>query len=375
MAKVAIVGAGPAGCSAGYHLAQSGHDVTLIDQHRFPRDKVCGDGISIESIQALSTMGIYPQNIRTLAAEYAPIHRFFLGVSNQIEHSELTKLEAYCIPRFVFDYLLYTKAIDAGCQVLTQTVNKQDWQDQGLPDAFDMIIDARGVSAGEVTAIAIRAYWMVNRHDVSETALTEAQIHFDRSLGVNGYGWIFPVATQQDLIKFNVGVGVWLDEYKTINTNIIQLFQQFIQSNNIARQLRTKIVSQRSPKVFPLATAKRGNQVVDGKILKIGDAANLTDPLTGEGIANAVLSGFHVAQAINMSRTSDAASENWQYLYESHFEADLRAGLGIRAWRKFSLMNYGLIWLMKRNPRIARQVSHAVAGVVPYHEVFVSLNY
>lgn len=52
MAKIAVMGAGPSGCSAAYHLAQSGHQVTLIDKSHFPRDKVCGDGISLESIQA-----------------------------------------------------------------------------------------------------------------------------------------------------------------------------------------------------------------------------------------------------------------------------------------------------------------------------------
>ena len=375
MSKIAIVGAGPAGCSAGYHLTKSGHDVTLMDKQSFPRDKVCGDGISIESIQSISTMGIYPQDVRKLASEYAPIHHFFLGVSNQISHSEPTNLEAYCIPRLVFDQLLYERAIDAGCRFLTQTVHKNDWQRQGLLDAFDTIIDARGVSAGEVTAIAIRAYWMVKRQELSETALAEAQIHFDRSFGVNGYGWIFPVSTQHDLIKLNVGVGVWLDEYQMLNVNVIQLFKQFIQKNEAARQLLSKVVSQQPPKVFPLATAKKGNKVADGKVLRIGDAANLTDPLTGEGIANAILSGFHVAQAVNMSRTPAVTAENWQYLYESHFEADLRAGLNIKAFRKFSFMNYLLIWLMKQNPRVAQQVSHAVAGVVPYNEVLASLKY
>ncbi|MEB3308943.1 MAG: FAD-dependent oxidoreductase [Snowella sp.] len=375
MSKIAVVGAGPAGCSAGYHLAKSGHDVTLIDKQGFPRDKVCGDGISLESIQAVSTMGIYPNDIKKLALEYAPIHRFFLGVSNQISHSETTNLEAYCIPRFVFDHLLYTQAIDAGCRFVTQTIYKNDWHRQGMYDAFDTIIDARGVSAGEVTAIAIRAYWTLKREDVSDAALAEAQIHFDKSLGVNGYGWIFPVSTQHDLIKFNIGVGIWLDDYQKININVIQLFKQFIQSNKTAQQMLTKVISLEPPKAFPLATAKKGNKVAEGKILRIGDAANLTDPLTGEGIANAILSGFYVAQAINMSRSLDLVADNWQYLYELNFEADLRAGLRIKFLRKFSVMNYLLIWLMKQNSLVAKQVSHAVAGVIPYNEILSSLRY
>lgn len=375
MAIIAVMGAGPAGCSAGYHLAKSGHQVTLIDKDRFPRDKVCGDGISLESIQALSTMGIYPQDLKKLIADYAPIHQFFLGVSNQISHSEATNLEAYCIPRFVFDQLLYEKAIDAGCVPLTQTISKKDEHLQTLSKEFDYLIDARGVSAGEVNAIAIRSYWSFDRQDLSEVDLTEAQIHFDHHLGVNGYGWIFPVATQGEVIKFNVGVGVWLDEYQKINTNVIQLFKEFVQSNKQTAHLLSKVLRQETPKVYPLATAQKGNQVADGNILKIGDAANLTDPLTGEGIANAVLSGLYAAQAINMSRSSEVAAENWQYLYEAHFEADLRAGLRIKAFRKFSFMNTLLIQLMKHNPRVAAQVSHAVAGLVPYNEVLSSLRY
>lgn len=195
--------------------------------------------------------------------------------------------------------------MDAGCHFLTRTVHKSDWHRQDLADTFDTIIDARGVYAGEVNAIAIRAYWILKRQDSSEAALTEAQIHFDRSLGVNGYGWIFPVSTQHDLIKLNVGVGVWLDEYQKLKVNVIQLFKQFIQKNETAQQVFSKVVSQQTPKVFLLATAKKSNKVTDGKILKIDDAANLTDPLTSEGIANAVLSGFHVAQAVNMSRTPE----------------------------------------------------------------------
>lgn len=375
MAKIAVLGAGPAGCSAGYHLAQSGHQVTLIDQSRFPRDKVCGDGISLEAIQALATMGLYPQTLRQLAAEYAPIHRFLLGVSNQISHSEPTTLEAYCIPRFVFDQLLYEQALKAGCVPLTQTISKSTGDLQSLATAFDYLIEARGVSVGDVNAIAIRSYWLCKRQSLSTVDLTEAQIHFDHHLGGNGYGWVFPVSTQAEVVKFNVGVGVWLDEYQKNKTNVIQLFKQFIQSNQQTQYLLSQGVQQQTPRVFPLATAQKGQRVFEGNLLKIGDAANLTDPLTGEGIANAVLSGLYVAQAINMSRLPALAGENWQALYESHFEADLRAGLRLRALRKIPFMNTLLIRLMQQYPRVATQVSHAVAGLVPYHEVLSSLRY
>jgi flavin-dependent dehydrogenase len=375
MSKIVIIGAGPAGCSAGYHLSKSGHQVTLIDKQRFPRDKVCGDGISFKSVQALFGMGIYPQDIKSLVSEFAPITGLILGVSNKSYNLHTTQLEGYCIPRFVFDNLLYERAINAGCIGHTQSITNLDCHHSELHNDFDYIIDARGVSGGDVNAIAIRAYWSVKLEDISELYLSNAQIYFDKILGINGYGWIFPVEIKAGLVKFNVGVGVWIDEYRKSNTNIIRLFDQFVQCNNITKDLLNKIVNKHKPKVYPLATAKKGNKVSSGKILKIGDAANLTDPLTGEGIANAILSGLYVAQAINMSTNPDSVAQNWQYLYQASFEEEIRTALQIKSLRKSFFINNMLIALMKKNHRIAKQVTHAIVGLVPYNELLPSFKY
>ncbi|MDZ7955332.1 FAD-dependent oxidoreductase [Nostoc sp. DedQUE09] len=204
MSKIVVLGAGPAGCSAGYHLAKSGHQVMLIDKDCFPRDKTCGDGVSLGSVQALST---------------------------------------------------------------------------------------------------------------------------------------------------------------------IRLFNEFVERNQATKELLSLVVSQQKPKAYPLATAKRANTVSDGKVFKIGDAANLTDPLTGEGIANAILSGLYVTQAINMSTSPELASENWQRLYQLYFEPDLDAGLQIKSFRKFSFINKLLIWLMNRNKPLAEQVTYTFAGLIPYKKL------
>lgn len=374
MSKIVVLGAGPAGCSAGYHLAKSGHQVTLIDKASFPRDKICGDGISFESVQALFSLGIYPQDIKRLMSEYAPIRGLLLGISNGDSHMQTTQIEGYCIPRFEFDYLLYQQAVNAGCVPRTQAITDIDRYHQDLYNDFDHIIDARGVYAGEADAIAIRAYWTVKLEAFPEPYCSKAHIYFDKMLGVHGYGWIFPIAVTAEVVKLNVGVGVWLDEYQKLNTNIIHLFDQFVQDNEIAKMLKSNIVSQQKPRAYPLATAKAKNKVSNGKILKIGDAANLTDPLTGEGIANALLSGLQVAQAINMSVTPEAAAENWQRLYQTHFEDDLRTGLSLKSLRKFFFVNKLLISLMKRNHRFAEQAMYAISGLVSYKEALPSLR-
>ncbi len=55
---VLVVGAGPAGSAAAQWLARAGRDVLLIDQHAFPRDKVCGDGLIADALRALDRLGV-----------------------------------------------------------------------------------------------------------------------------------------------------------------------------------------------------------------------------------------------------------------------------------------------------------------------------
>ncbi|MBK3590316.1 FAD-dependent oxidoreductase, partial [Streptomyces sp. MBT57] len=57
-AQVIVVGAGPAGSSAAYHLARAGVDVILLEKARFPREKVCGDGLTPRAVHQLIRMGV-----------------------------------------------------------------------------------------------------------------------------------------------------------------------------------------------------------------------------------------------------------------------------------------------------------------------------
>src|SRR6516165_9531118 len=57
-ADVIVVGAGPAGSSVALRLAQAGLDVLVLEKARFPREKVCGDGLTPRAVKALTGMGI-----------------------------------------------------------------------------------------------------------------------------------------------------------------------------------------------------------------------------------------------------------------------------------------------------------------------------
>ena len=143
--------------------------------------------------------------------------------------------------------------------------------------------------------------------------------------------WIFPVYLSKQILKLNVGLGfLSMKSYKNNKTNLIKFFDRFIVKHRVASKLLANVVTRTKKKVYPLATTKWNNKTCDKNIFKVGDAANLTDPLTAEGIANAIYSGFYLAKAINMSEDVENVKVNYQQLYQKYFQNELR----IRLWQR-----------------------------------------
>lgn len=374
MARIAVVGAGPSGSSAGYHLARSGHRVTLIDRAAFPRDKTCGDVVSFGAQQALCAMGLYPPQLEALCSQRAAFGGLVLGSPNGATNTSRHPLRGYCVPRLVLDDLLRAQALAAGCAPMQAQVKDP----AELAADHDWVIDARGAHGGTANAIAMRTYWDVPTAALDPGEGERLQIYFERYLGA-GYGWIFPVhvaagTTDADSItRFNIGVGVWLRDYDAQATNVRTLLELFVAGNARARALSALATAKDRPRGFHLAGAQRGKQVADGKVLRIGDAANLTDPITGEGIQNALTSGMLVAEVINGSVAPGDIPANWQRLYEDHFEDHLRAGIRYNALLRYGPVKNIIVWAMNRSRRIAERMNAGLFNLVRYNDLAPSL--
>jgi flavin-dependent dehydrogenase len=368
LTKVAIIGAGPAGASAGYHLASSGHAVTLIDRADFPRDKTCGDWITQGAVQGLAMMGLYPPRLERLAHQHAVIDTSLLASPNGNHSLAKHSMKAYCIPRAIFDDILYRRAVDAGCSTMLRQIRDLRPGQRDFLDGFDTIIDARGVYAGAPNCVALRTYWTLELGDVDPSLRSTVHIYSDDVYRM-GYGWIFPVQIGSETIRFNIGAGVWKAECREPKKTVTDYFNRFISDNPTARRLSDYAVEKTPPRGHHLAVAEKRNRVAGDGILRIGDAANLTDPLTGEGIGNAILSGFLVAQAINMSPDAAAAGPIWQKLYESTFERDFRVALSIRKLLVDSRAKNAAMWLLKRRPRLAASFHASLAGTARYSDL------
>jgi flavin-dependent dehydrogenase len=337
-----------------------------LDQHGFPRPKTCGDWITRGTLVELEAMGLPWSRLRTEACKRAEIDGSLVGAPDgRTSHvSRRGEAPSACVPRTVFDALLVQRAVDAGCRLERARV-----RDAGsLLGDHDLVIDARGVYAGQANTVAVRAYWTVPTTCVDAFTRRTVQL-FTMDRVRMGYGWIFPVDVGRQQVLFNVGVGIWREEHDTLGLSIREAFERFVDANPVARRLAAVATERGRTRGHHLALASGRIEVAGQGVLRVGDAANLTDPITGEGIANAVLSGRLTAQAIDGAHDPSQAQRRWQRSYEARLWPELHAALRLRRLLQGTRRKNLAMWLLQRSPALAQRFHGSLEGMVSYRDV------
>src|SRR5664279_154339 len=122
MATIAIVGAGPAGSAAAWHLATRGHAVTLFDRAEFPRDKTCGDWLTPAALSELAVLGLDADALRRGAPDHATITRTLLVAPGGGKSAHESAMPGRCIPRRVLDAMLLAQATRVGGEFVRSTL-------------------------------------------------------------------------------------------------------------------------------------------------------------------------------------------------------------------------------------------------------------
>jgi flavin-dependent dehydrogenase len=364
MARIAVVGAGPAGSAAAWHLAVLGHEVTLIDRAAFPRPKTCGDWITAGAVAELARLGLTPREIERQAGQYAPITRTVLVAPGGRRTESAARGPAYCITRLIFDAMLWRHAVAAGCRPARRHV-RQIAGDADL-GRFDHVVDARGAHAGAPNAVALRAYWTVPFDRLAAGDHDAVRIHAD-ALFRRGYGWLFPVSREADGIRVNLGVGLWAADNRP-GHDVAGFFDRFLRTNPELRRWRDAAEPTR-PVGCHVGLGLWRNRVADGDALRIGDAANLADPLTGDGIGNALKSGRLVAAAIHGSTDRSEAARRWQARHDAEFVPEFRTALAIRASLVGTAAKNLTARVLESAPAVRRRVHAAIFGEAPYRHL------
>ena len=291
-ADVIVAGAGPAGTAAAYDLALQGLRVLILEKATFPRYKVCGAGLTAKIIPE------FPYDITPILETTIRSVRFSYRFAEMFTRHTDTPM-MFCTMRDKLDDFMLQKALSAGAKVLFGEQVKRLKQGDGFVEAetgnrryrSSLLIGSDGVS-GMVARmvglreniepglaweaeIAIEPEWLI---PLSET------VFLDWGTLPGGYGWMFP---KRDHISVGVGGPA------ALSGRMMKYYADFLNSlepgfgnNHQADSLRS----------WPIPTRAKKGPLHQGRVLVTGDAAGLTDPMTGEGIWYAVKSGRMAAK-------------------------------------------------------------------------------
>lgn len=290
---VVVIGAGPAGAAAALaaRRAHPGADVLMLDRARFPRDKVCGDGIAPQTFDLLAEMGAFGVH-----AGHDPVPSLRVAGPRGAEAVRAMARPARVIPREVFDARLVEAALDAGVVTRRRTVRLV--RDRGDAVIVDDDIEAAVVVGADGASSVVRRSADRSRTPPGHTAIavrgyaTESPTDHEQSIVMDAadrwpaYAWSFPLADGSG--RANVGYGVLVDPARAATRReLVARLHHLLPWSRTAGRF--------SGHLLPLSSWAPHHG--DGRVLLTGDAAHLVNPLTGEGIWYAVLSGMLAGRA------------------------------------------------------------------------------
>lgn len=368
-ATVVIAGAGPAGAAAAYYLSKAGIDVLLLEQAQFPRDKICGDGLTLNAFEELKRMGL----AETVIPQSRPVDGCLLYAPNKacFEVNDYPGTGGV-FPRKKLDALLVEKARSAGAVLKENTrvvgvrnvTGGVELRDAGgnayLADVAllatgsnDLLPVRTGLQTRPVADAAARRAYFENVNAAVD------RLHFSYASEIlPGYGWIFPLGGG----RANIGVGCFFQAGRRVDVKRIW-------ENFLAWLTQRGVLGSESRMTSPAQTALlrmglRGNRPVGDRILLLGDSAALINPLTGEGVGQALQSGRLAAETLSAA----AAAKDFSARALRSYGQKIRA-MFAREMRQYHFLRKGLQypWLVNLLVAKARKkpaLAHLIYGII-----------
>jgi geranylgeranyl reductase family protein len=331
---VAVIGSGPAGSVAALVLARGGARVALVDKAAFPRQKACGDLIGPRGTQLLSDLTIdipHPTRVSDMVVVGPTGNRVRLPARAGRTYPG----HGIVVQRSHFDALLQRAALDAGAELLEGRAEEPIGEDDRLcgfslsSDArpssrvsADVIIGADGATSrvAEVAGLVDpgRVLWGFAVRTYLDQPVDLPHIMFwtpRPRAGFNGYGWVFPAGDEQA----NVGLGVGVLGDRSDGRRAVRDLDAFLDHAASVGVLtgRGSVASLERPLGAWLKMGLVGTKPAHDRVLLVGDAAGLVNPLQGEGIAQAMESGRAAAVSV-LAGVHRAPATYRSYLARAH---------------------------------------------------------
>ncbi|WP_017593293.1 geranylgeranyl reductase family protein [Nocardiopsis potens] len=341
-ADVIIVGAGPAGSTAACHMARSGLDVLVLEKTSFPREKVCGDGLTPRAVKQLAALGvpfdgpgwIPNKGLRIIGG----------GVRLELPWPELAEYPGHGLvrTRYDFDHILAEHARAAGAKLLERTtvqaplldprtdrvqgVVAKDPAGERVVYRAPLVIAADGNSSRLSVAmgirkrddrpmgVAVRTYFTSPRHDDDhlESWLELWDSSGGKDVLLPGYGWVFGVGDGTS----NVGLGILNSTAAFQDVDYRRLLRRWTESMpaewGFTEENRTGPIRGAA---LPMGFNRTPHY--SRGLMLVGDAGGMVNPFNGEGIAYAMEAGAIAAEVAvqALSRTTVQTRERTLHRY------------------------------------------------------------
>ena len=284
---VAVIGAGPAGSTTAYRLSRAHARVLLIDKALFPRDKPCGGGLTTRAVRQL------PVSIEPVVEDRITRVRCRLKYGSVMER-ESDDVLCLMTQRRRLDAFLVEQAVEAGAifrdGVRVEVESDRRLRVDGAPVEVGAVVGADGANGitgkslglggGIINGVALEGNLPYDRlpHDAWRGMLV-----LELATVPGGYGWIFPKGDH-----VNVGVGGWGTEGPRLRDHLRVLCDHYGIELTDLQQLRGHRMPMRRPETH----------LAGGRALLVGDAAGVIDPVSGDGIYEALVTARLAAEHI-----------------------------------------------------------------------------
>jgi menaquinone-9 beta-reductase len=323
--EVLVIGAGPAGCAAGIVAARAGARVLVLDRACFPRPKTCGDAVSNRGALVVDALGGVQDSLTTIP--HAIVHAAAAVLPDGARVGRSFGHEpGYIVPRLHLDELLRGYLEGSGAELRQGVKVRRLLVEQGRivgaatdagehratvtlaadgPGSLAWAALGRSYERGRGLAVAITAYYEGVEFGPEQGV---SEHYFERDLPC-GYGWVFPPVEG----LANVGVYQRADHFARGGDKLQAMLERFVARHperfaSASQHGKARIWS------LPLAVGSR--PPAGPGVLTCGDAGRFIDPLSGEGIWQALhtgsLAGQHAALALSHGGLGRAAVRAYQ---------------------------------------------------------------
>ncbi|MEX2421827.1 MAG: geranylgeranyl reductase family protein [Actinomycetota bacterium] len=388
-----VVGAGPGGSTAAYHLARHGLDVLMVDKAAFPREKVCGDGLTPRAVVSMQRLGIDVDDPRFERHEGLRIYSRRARLELPWPDLEDFPPFGLLMTRSEFDEILARNAEKAGARLMERTEALEPIADDGwirgarikaIDDGAQTIVRAGDVIAADGASsrfasqagvrrdpskplgIAARRYYRIERHP--GPWLEVWMDLWDGDVIMPGYGWLF--AMPDGSVNLGAGLLNTFRDFKDQSAHgVFDAFWRMLPAEwNVNEETAEgRVLS------GPLPMGMSRTPPAMPGMLVVGDAAGMVNPFNGEGIAYAMESGELAAELMHDALVFDRPGIAHLYptMLRERYARYYRIGTNfVRAIGHPSVMriltDYGLPreWLMRFAIRVMGNLTDGRKGDV-----------